>query len=95
MNIFKHFAQPWLGSFIYSRTSIAVTSYFPFFIVSLVLLNNGQTTKFNLLRWGHEDGASGRAVAFCPSRLGSNPRTDFFLVQSCCESILAGRWAFF
>ena len=44
---------------------------------------------------GHGGGASGRAVAFCPNKLGSNPRMDLaFLVQNCCESILAERWAF-
>ena len=40
--------------------------------------------------------ASGRAAAFYLSRLGSNPRTDigFFLVQNCCEAILAWCKAF-
>ena len=47
------------------------------------------------MKKGCGGGASGWAVAFCPSRLGSNPGTDKAIsVQNYCESILAGHWAF-
>ena len=42
---------------------------------------------------GSGGGASGRAMAFCPYRPGSNLGTDSaFLAQNCCLSILTGRW---
>ena len=43
---------------------------------------------------GRGGSASGRAMAFCPSRPGSNPGTNFGFFGSDCHSILAGRWAF-
>ena len=45
---------------------------------------------------GRGDGASGRAMALCPGRPGSNPGTDldFFSVLNRLLSILAGCWAF-
>ena len=45
---------------------------------------------------GSGGGTSGRAMAFCLGRLGSNPGLDFgfFLVQNCCQSILTRCRAF-
>ena len=45
---------------------------------------------------GNGGGTSGRAMAFCLGRPGSNPGSDFgfFSVQNCCQSILTGCWAF-
>ena len=47
-------------------------------------------------RTGSGGGTSGRAMAFCLGRPGSNPGSDFgfFSVQNCCQSILTGCWAF-
>ena len=42
---------------------------------------------------GSGGGAGGRAMAFCPSRPGSNPGTDLAFLEECYQSILAGRWA--
>ena len=46
---------------------------------------------------GSGGGTSGRAMAFCLGRLGSNPGSDFgfFSVKSCCQSFITGCWFFF
>ena len=44
---------------------------------------------------GSGGGASGRAMTFCLNKPGSNPGMDLtFLVQNCCQSILAVCQAF-
>ena len=45
---------------------------------------------------GSGGGTSGRAMAFCLGKLGSNPGSDlgFFTVQNCCQSILTVCQAF-
>ena len=50
----------------------------------------------NNLELGSGGGTSGRGMAFCLGRPGSNPGTDFgfFSSQNCCQSVLTGCWAF-
>ena len=58
-------------------------------------LNTGIRTSEKSLGSGGGS-TSGRAMAFCQGRPGSNPGTDlgFFSVQNCCQSILTGCQAF-
>ena len=44
-------------------------------------------------REGSGGGAGGKAMAFCPSEPGSNPRMDMAFLEECYQSIFAGLWA--
>ena len=54
-----------------------------------------QVIKGLLFEGGSGGGTSGRAMAFCLGRQGSNPGMDLgFFHQNFCQSILTG-WGFF
>ena len=63
----------------------------------VLCLHPMETKKYLLIGLrGSGGGTSGRAMAFCLGRPGSNPGSDFgfFSVQNCCQSILTGCRAF-